>query len=196
MATAQPDDIQSWPRVTEILRATGIADFSGIRNAEFYLQRGSDVHMVCESIDKGESDYWTGTDMEGYAAAWKKFCLETDWRSELIEHSVSHPQRQYRGTLDRVGRFGESAHRVLLDIKSGIVADWVRLQTAAYAACLEDPASIHRCGLQLKKTGDYAVSPAFKDYRQDSNYFFSLVSTIHGRTIYGKTEILPEEFES
>lgn len=189
----QQPDTDSWPSVTGILKATGIADFSRLPNAELYLQRGSDVHMVCDSIDKEEPDYWTGTELEGYANAWKKFRLETEWRTLFIEARVLNPQRRYRGTLDRLGFFGQNTTRVLLDIKSGIVADWVKLQTAGYAACLEEPQTIQRCGVQLKKTGDYVLSAAYPDYRQDSNYFFSLVATVHGRTIYGKTEILPEE---
>jgi hypothetical protein len=186
-------DISAWPRVTAILEATGIADYSKIPNAEFYLQRGSDVHMVCESIDRGEPDYWTGTDLEGYANAWKKFKDEAKFQAELIEHPVYHENRRYKGTLDRTGRFGNFRDRVLLDLKSGIVADWVKLQTAAYAACLDQPEGIIRYGLQLKKDGNYKLSEPFKDYRSDSNYFFSLVSTVHGRTIYGKTEILEGE---
>src|SRR4026207_565083 len=65
-----PLDISSWPRVTRILEATGVADYSKIPNAEFYLSRGKDVHMICEDIDKGMPDYWTGGELAGYADAW------------------------------------------------------------------------------------------------------------------------------
>lgn len=192
MVSTKPD-IALWPHVTTILGATGIADFSKIRNADYYLQRGSDVHMVCESIDRGEPDYWTETDLEGYANAWKRFKDETCFTPELIEHPVYHEVRRYQGRLDRTGFFEGAERRCLLDMKSGIVADWVRLQTAAYSACLERPETIARYGLQLRKDGSYKLSQAFKDYRQDSNYFFSLVATVHGRTIYGRTEILEGE---
>ena len=185
----QKPDIENWPRVTGILKATGIADFSKIPNIDYYLQRGTDVHMMAESVVKGEPDYWTGTDLEGYIVAWKSFLEDTRFRPKLIEHPVYHEQRRYKGTLDYTGHFGESSDLVLLDLKSGIVAEWVRLQTAAYAACLPDPHKIKRLGVQLKNNGKYVISPEYKDYRTDSNYFFSLVAAVHGRTIYGKTTV-------
>lgn len=185
-----PLAIADWPRVTYILEATGVVDYSRIPNAEFYLSRGSDVHMIAADIDSELPDYWSDGDLAGYAAAWVKFKQETGFKPELIEHPVYHEGRRYKGTLDRLGKFGAGRDRVLLDIKSGIVADWVKLQTAAYAACLEKPETILRYGLQLKKDGNYKLSEPFKDYRTDSQYFFCLVSTLHGRTLYGKTEIL------
>lgn len=185
-------EVQAWPRVTAILQGTGIADFSSIPNAEFYLQRGSDVHMICASISKTEPDYWTGTDLEGYADAFRLFLNETNFRPTLIEQPVCNVQRQYRGTLDYAGQFGEQKDVVLLDVKSGIVAEWVRLQTAAYAACLPDAQKIRRLGLQLRNNGKYTLSPEYKDFRTDSSYFFSLVATIHGRTLYGKTQLLED----
>lgn len=183
--------IATFPRVTSILEATGLSDFSKIPNGDFYKERGSDIHMICQSIDSGEPDYWTGSELEGYAQAWLSFRQDTQFSPLEIELPVYHEQRRYRGTLDRLGTFGTSPDRVLLDIKGGFVADWVRLQTAAYAACLPDPEKIHRCGVQLKKNGKYVVSPEFKDYRGDSNTFFCLVATVHARTNYGK--ITPEE---
>lgn len=183
--------IATFPRVTWILEATGISDFSKIPNGDFYKQRGTDVHMATVDVDTAIPDYWTGTDLEGYVNAWKAFKEDTQFHPLLIESQVHHEQRQYRGTLDRVGTFGDSIDRVLLDIKAGIVADWVPLQTAAYAACLPEPQKIKRCGVQLKKDGRYVVSPEYKDYRSDSNTFFCLVATVHARTHYGK--ILQEE---
>lgn len=186
-------DLNSWPRVTQILEATGIADYSRIPSSEIYLQRGADIHMMCESVDKGEPDYWTGTELEGYVRAYIRFKEETLFRPELIEHPVYNEVRRYRGTLDRLGKFGDGRDKVLIDIKSGIVAEWVRLQTAAYAACLDFPEKMLRYGLQLRRDGNYRLSEPFKDYRTDSNYFFSLVATIHGRSIYGKAEIMEGE---
>lgn len=187
-----PNVIADWPRVTWILQAAGIADFSKIPNGEFYMQRGQDVHLICADIDSGIPDYWTGGDLEGYAKAWIAFKEDTGFRPSMIETPVNHPQRRYRGTLDRVGTFGDSPDRVLLDIKAGIVAAWVPLQTAAYAACLDEPAKIKRCGVQLKSNGRYVVSPEYKDYRTDSNTFFCLVASVHARGLYGKAIVEDE----
>jgi hypothetical protein len=144
--------------------------------------------MVCGSILKGEVDYWTGSELEGYAIAFEAFLKDTSFKADQIELPVFNDQRRYRGTLDLLGRM-ESGKRFLVDIKSGIVAAWVPLQTAAYAACLEDPESINRIGVQLSNTGRYRISQQYKDYRTDSNYFFALVSAVHGRTLYGKCAV-------
>jgi hypothetical protein len=186
MSESTPEVIATFPRVTWILETTGISDFAKIPNGDFYKQRGADVHMITADIDNGRPDYWTGGDLEGYAKAWIAFKQDTQFNPLLVESPVHHEQRQYRGTLDRVGTFGSSSDRILLDIKAGIVADWVPLQTAAYASCLPEPQKIKRCGVQLKKDGHYAVSPEYKDYRRDSNTFFCLVATVHARTVYGK----------
>ncbi len=183
-----PDiDITSWPRVTQILQATGISDFSKIRNADFYLERGQDVHMICESIDKGEPDYWSDGDLAGYAQSYINFKTETGFIPELIEHPVYHDLRKYKGTLDRIGRFPAFKQKALGDIKSGIVAGWTALQTAAYTATQAEPESFKRFGLSLSGTGKYKLT-WFDNYRGDINYFFSLVATVHGRSIYGKAE--------
>ena len=186
-------DISNWPRVTAILQATGVSDFSGIRNAAFYLERGQDVHMICESIDKGEPDYWSEDDLAGYAAAYQKFKVDTGFVPDLIEHPVYNEQRQYKGTLDRTGKFPNRKLKAIVDIKSGIVADWVRLQTAAYLACLPEPDSYERFGLALGKDGKYKLTAPFDNFVADRNVFFSLVNTVHARTIYGKTESLEGE---
>jgi hypothetical protein len=191
-STPGPVDLSTWPRVTFILETTGIADFSKIPNGDFYKQRGSDIHMICESIDRGEPDYWSDGDLAGYARAYLKFKEETKFKPKLIEHPVYHETRRYKGTLDRTGHFGDGP-LVLIDIKGGIVAEWVRLQTAAYAACLLQPETIPRHGLQLRKNGTFKLSEPYKDYRQDSNMFFSLVSSVHGRSLYGKIEIAEGE---
>lgn len=180
-------EITDWPRVTRILEATGISDFSKIRNADFYLQRGQDVHMICESIDKGEPDYWSGTDLEGYAQSYINFKTETGFVPQLIEHPVYHDIWKYKGTLDRTGRFAAFTGPNLVDIKSGIVAEWTALQTAAYTGCLLEPETFRRWGLSLSKAGKFKLTE-FKNYRSDINYFYSLVAAVHGRSIYGKAE--------
>jgi hypothetical protein len=177
-------DITQWPRVTKVLELTGISDFSKIRNAEFYLQRGGDIHMICESIDKGEPDYWSGSDLDGYAKAWIAFKAETLFVPDLIEHPVYHDLRRYKGTLDRTGKF-PTAKKVLIDIKSGIVADWTALQTGAYAATFVDGDEYERYGVSLSATGKWKMTQ-FKDYRTDSNFFFSLVASLYAKEHYGK----------
>ena len=203
MSQPEKPDTALWPSVTFILETTGIADFSQIPNGDLYKQRGSDIHMICESIDLGEPDYWSDGELAGYAQAWEAFRRDTDFRPVLIETRVAHEQRRYKGRLDRAGYFGSGMDLVVLDLKGGIVAEWVRLQTAAYAACLPDlkkydpqlpdtflhPEKSKRCGVQLRKDGRYTISAEYKDYRADSNYFFSLVATVHGRSLYGKTLI-------
>ncbi len=177
-------DISAWPRVTAVLQATGITDFSKIPNGPFYLERGGDVHLLCEDIDRGNPDWWSDGDLAGYAAAYQLFKTETGFVPDLIEHPVYNEKRRYKGTLDRTGKFPSRKLKALGDIKSGFVADWVRLQTAAYLDCIPEPDSYERFGLSLSKTGKYKLT-FFDNYIQDRNYFHSLVNAIHGRSIYG-----------
>jgi hypothetical protein len=187
------DVVAAWPSVTWILAQTGIVDYSGIRNADYYLERGADVHLIAESISKGETEWWAEGELSGFGQAWKQFLADTGFKVEFSEYAVFHPVRRYRGTLDVVGHFPrEKNTRTLIDIKSGIVADWTALQTAAYAACLPEPEKIRRIGLQLKANGSFRVTSEYLNYRIDSSYFFSLVNTVHGRSLYGKT-ILEEQ---
>lgn len=188
MITPEDLDITDWPRVTQVLSATGISDFSKIRNADFYLQRGQDIHLICESIDKGESDWWSDGDLAGYANAYQLFKKETGFIPELIEHPVFNEVRKYRGTLDRTGRFPNRKRKAIVDIKSGVVADWTRLQTIAYANCLPNPEEFERYGLSLAGNGKYKLTAPFDNDLADRNYFFSLVNAVHGRSIYGKAE--------
>jgi hypothetical protein len=177
-------DLSLWPRVTQILSATGVSDFSKIRNAEFYLQRGQDIHMITASIDANEPDYWTGTDLEGYAKAWINFRSETGFVPSLVEYPVYHEARQYKGTLDRTGKLPKYK-KVILDIKSGIVADWTALQLAAYESCLPDAGEYYRIGVSLSANGKFKISE-FADYRRDSQMFFALVASVHARREYGQ----------
>lgn len=179
--------VENWPRVTQILQATGISNFSKIRNAEFYLERGQDVHLICADIDRGIPDYWSGSDLEGYAKAYILFKQESGFVPDLIEHPVYNDLRKYKGTLDRTGHFPAFKNKAIGDIKSGIVCAWVALQTAAYNACLPEPETYKRFGLSLAKNGKYKLT-WFENYRSDVNYFYSLVATVHGRSIYGKAE--------
>jgi hypothetical protein len=187
MSAIENLDITAWPRVTQILQATGISDFSKIKNSEFYLERGSDVHLICQDIDKGVPDWWSDTDLAGYAQSYINFKAETGFIPDLIEHPVYHDIRKYKGTLDRTGRFAAFKGPNVVDIKSGIVAEWTALQTAGYTGCLTEPETYRRWGLSLSKTGKYKLTE-FKNYRSDINYFYSLVATVHGRSIYGKAE--------
>lgn len=188
--TENKPDLSTWPRVTYILETTGVADFTLIKTGDFYKQRGADVHLYCESIDRNEPDYWSGSEHAGFAAAYQLFKKETGFVPKLIEHPVYNEIRRYKGTLDRTGTYANNRQQlVLLDIKTGAIGRWVRLQTAAYAACLLQPETILRQGLQLRGDGTYKLSEPFTDYRTDSNMFFSLVSAVHGRSLYGKIEV-------
>lgn len=187
MSEFSAEEIKYFPRVTAILSATGLSDFSQIRNSEFYLERGSDIHLICADIDRGVPDYWSDSDLSGYASAWIEFKKQTGFQPDLIEEPVVNDIRRFRGTLDRTGTFPHIKNKILLDIKSGVIAKWVALQTAAYASCLPEPESFRRFGIALAGNGKYKLTE-FENYRSDSNYFFSLVATVHGRSIYGKAE--------
>jgi hypothetical protein len=153
--TAEPDfdeethcfrvDGRVIPSVTGILRAAGIGHSdtteSGFTISEEVMEiareRGSNVHLACEYLDRGgvdcdwddgeEPDWWP------YALAYEQFKEDTGFVPDLIEHRVYCAEHDYCGILDRAGWIENE--RVVLDLKSGGggLKPWHPVQLAAYA---------------------------------------------------------------
>ena len=151
--------------VSKILKQSGEVNYDYISDdeREYVLTRGKYVHLATELLDRDEldEDALKGT-IKPYLEAYKLFKKRTGFKPLLIEYRGYHQKLKYAGTLDRVGLM--NGKLVLIDFKSGVVAKWVRLQTAAYEAFLPpDFAVTARHGLQLKKDGTYKLSRAWTD---------------------------------
>lgn len=115
------------PRVTEILKATGLID------DRFYTvagrDRGTAIHKATESMDILGL---LADDFPQYAEklkTWEAWKAETGAQIEAMEEGVETDD--YIGRFDRIVTVYGS--RWILDIKSGAKQPWHKVQVAAYA---------------------------------------------------------------
>lgn len=161
-------DMRQLLSVTDTLRILGIVD------PTYYSDRGrirgEKVHLATRLLEEPRGLNWEslkpieeaiGEPVTMYTRAWERFLRETCWRSTAIELAVLHPDYLYAGTLDRLGHFPDG-WPCLMDIKTGAIADWVELQTAAYSeAHPPDPSGRQRkrFTIRLFPDGDYKYYP-------------------------------------
>ena len=172
------------PSVTTVLQHAGLVDY-GFLNAEDRarcLERGRAVHVATEQDDAGElAEASVPPEIRGYLEAWRAFRWDYEFLPRLIEHRVCHRQYRYAGTLDRVGRVRDGTE-VILDIKTGAAPDCVRLQLAAYNACLPHPRTRLRRCVELHPEGIYRVIGfETSDYTRDLNEFLRALKTFRNR---------------
>jgi hypothetical protein len=133
------------PGVTSILKAAGIGH-SDTTDGGFTVpadvmeaarDRGHDVHLACEYLDRGgvDVDWDEGEEPEWwpYLLAYEQFKEDTGFVPDLIEQPLYCAEYDYTGTLDRAGWIGDE--RVVVDLKSGGggLKPWHPVQLAAYA---------------------------------------------------------------
>ena len=154
------------PSVTQILRDMGFIDYDAVpidcRNKG--LRRGEAVHLACQFIDEEEEGdeidipEW----LDPYVNAYKHFTTETGFKVLMCETAMYHAEMGYCGMLDRAGVF-PSGQQAVLDIKTGAVQDWVRLQTVGYSEMIRPRRYRQRCALELKPTGKYRLHGPWTD---------------------------------
>ena len=137
------------PNVTDILDSAGIVDKRWFTPESAW--RGKCVHKACKLLDQGKLD-WDTVDpaIAGYVRSWQAFKQQTGFKVKVCERPAYHEFWKYAGTVDRIGTMNNSM--VLIDIKTGPVATWVRLQTAAYAHLHESMGLLPRYGLELRNS--------------------------------------------
>lgn len=170
------------PSVTQILEAEGFIDYSMIPPdiREAAMARGQAVHRSIHFLHEEDLD-WSSVDpdIRPYLDAYQRFRAESGFVPERVEARVFHPTYGYAGTLDLDGIY--RGQPTLIDTKTGHLPRWTRLQTAAYAACLEGPRL--RFGLELRGDGTYRLDGPYTDPR-DLDVFLAAVTTYHARKEY------------
>ena len=141
-----------WPGVTEVI---GSLDLQGSMPADFYLDRGTAVHLATELLDLGTLDEST-VDPEHVLPrlnAYRKFLEDVEPTIVTIEELVKNERWKFCGRIDRVlrirGRLG------VLDIKCGAPEKWHRLQTMGYRLCCRK--RMARWALYLKADETYRL---------------------------------------
>jgi hypothetical protein len=154
---------QPYPRVTAILEATGLVDYSRVPEQKIAdaQWRGSAVHLACQYLDEGTLD-WSSVEPEHlpYVRAWQRFRDESGFDVEAAEQMVCS-RAGYAGRLDRRGRLRDGSLAVL-DLKTGSVMPATRLQLAAYVMCLDQPYAYSRHAVRLTPEGRFSVTTYLK----------------------------------
>jgi hypothetical protein len=164
------------PSPTRILREVGI--IQGNRSAaEAAMERGKDVHRLCEHADRGTLDWdLVEPDHGPYLKAWIKATVDLGVTWEAIEQPVYQATYGYAGTPDRVGV--THLGRAVYDIKTGVPQRWHALQLAAYQLALPfADGPYRRFGVYLSADGKYRI----KEYadRSDDAVFLAALSLYH-----------------
>jgi hypothetical protein len=125
------------PSVTQILRASGLIDFTGIPESilEAARVRGTTVHQAIAYFNDGDLDLEQFRidfpDYVGYLEGWLSFCQQRHFVSVLSECRIASRRHQIAGTIDCLGELDGEA--VLIDYATGRPQDVAKdLQTAAY----------------------------------------------------------------
>lgn len=130
------------PSVSEVLRFASreLYGDTSAQAMEIAADRGTRVHAATEALDRnGSAD--VDPDIEPYVRAYAKFLRDNKINWRLIETHVVSMNRDYAGTIDRLGWLNEE--KVLLDIKTTktITARHKKLyaaQLTAYRDCCTD----------------------------------------------------------
>jgi len=158
--------------VTQILSACGLVDYSFIPEAdrEFYLARGSAVHLGCHILDTGELD-WDEMDprVVPHVEAWQAFKGDHNIHVISSERPVFNEVYGFAGTIDKIVEWDGTICQV--ELKTNSCPWWLGMQTAGYDACLEK--SIPRWGLALKANGGYKAEPQ-TDFADRDNFMAAL----------------------
>lgn len=161
------------PRVTEILKSTGLIDTTFFTEAG--RERGTAVHLACQYLDENDLDLDSlDPALWGYVDAYRDFRQQVAMDGAWIEMPQTDPRGLYRGTPDRVL---VARPRAIWDIKTGPPMRWHALQLSAYVNMLEDPYGYGRFGVYLKHDGKYSIKEYQKnEYQRDLNVFLSALN--------------------
>ena len=112
--------------VTQILDIMGIV--SPFAKSEPHANRGTRIHRILELHDLDKLNYdWLDDEELTCIKYWDQF--KSDFKLEWsgVERRFYHPDLDYCGTIDRIGK------NLIVDIKTGTIPKSAALQTAGYA---------------------------------------------------------------
>jgi hypothetical protein len=173
------------PSVTQILSLVRIIDYDHIPpyTRRMALDRGSWVHEATAMDDRGELSIDPWHDWYGYIEAWRNWREHQKFDPDFIEQRDYHRQFRYAGTKDRY----HSQQRRLVDLKTNNAPWWTRIQTAAYAAFLDDPMTIRRTAVELHPDGSYSWQDfRVSDWHEDFNTFLAALRVFREREAHSE----------
>lgn len=135
------------------------ASLMGNYGSEWYLTRGTAVHLATELWDKGTLDESTvDPQIQGYLESWKRFRKDQGYTPIEIELKLYDPVYLYAGKIDRLP---------LCDLKSGSFEKWHIWQLSGYwnlckVNCLQNQC-LNPLNIYLDENGG---PPKVKNYTQ------------------------------
>jgi hypothetical protein len=168
---------------TVLLSITQILKERGLINTDYFTPEGRDrgkaVHDACWFLDDGDLD-WKSVDPRilPRVKAYERFKKDVDFKPDIIEKRLYDPVNLFAGIPDRVGML--AGRRSVVELKTGVISAWVKLQTAAQNILVDPRVYFPRFALQLKEDGTYTLHE-FKDHIQDRQMFLAELSCLKWR---------------
>jgi hypothetical protein len=166
----------NWPSTTDIIKFFGLAADYEEFASEQASQRGRLVHAGCHMLAGGGGDpAWEvrHPELHPYLDAYRKFLREHSFRLVVAEKEFRSEVHRFISHPDQIGEL-DSFGTVDLELKSGSMPKWCRLQTAGQILAIGVP-SMYRFALLLQSDGSYKVF-IHDDFR-DLDRFRSMVET-------------------
>ena len=167
-----------WPSTTGVLKFFGLSGDYELFSNNTAMLRGRRVHAACQLIGANLpfKEGWEANHLEcaPYLDAYRKF--QREHRFHLLEYEQEYfcESLRFKSHPDQLGMLDDLDGLVNLELKSGSMPEWCRLQTAGQVLAMNDPA-IRRFGLQLKDDGNYQLYP-HEDFR-DLDRFRAMIDT-------------------
>jgi len=134
-----------WPSPTLILNEMGIVNMPehwSEEQADYYKSRGSAVHSATaeDDLDDDFAIDWLKSELRIPAQRWRNFVKDSKIVIDDVELPIYNPKLQIVGCLDRRGGLSlkSGIQRCLIDIKTGGVPEYTKLQLAFYELILDD----------------------------------------------------------
>ena len=188
------DDVQV-PSVTQVLKASGLIDFSRIPDPilEAARARGTAVHRAVHyfnehdlKVDSFCADF---PEYAGYLQSWMLMLETRHVVTVACERRVASPKHRYAGTIDWIGEI--DGQGTILDFATGAPSDVAKnLQLAAYECAAREWAAeddvlatffqkwprVVRMAVRLKKNGALPKIEPYADPREFSEFLTLLTA--------------------
>lgn len=145
-------------------------------------ESGKATHAAIQYYAEGDLDCNSLADeTKGRLDAYIKFCDEMQFKPDLIEKPLYHPQYLYCGIPDQI-----QFDRAVVDFKNGPHLPQHALQLAAYANMVPNPLLYERWTVQLMENGNYKMQTYKRmSMPADFNTFLSMLNIHNWRMING-----------
>lgn len=172
------------PGVTTLLKANGTIDTTFLRNTAA-LARGTAVHKQCEEMDAqtnalgrafpfARASLAVDSPMDGYARAYARFLRDCRPIYTHVEAGLLHATLRYGGRTDRICADLGDRGPAVLEIKTGVPADWHGVQLAGYQLLFPTGS---RWVVYLSPRGNYSIKRC--DDARDYDRFMQALADYH-----------------